>query len=149
MMNSFFLITQVACASNQYMCTDEFEMLFLLLSSLHLSSFNFSENKYKQDLITFLDLIHLYISWRVKIGGCWDLKNLRVHLNWVRDYPKLPGDNGEVPKPNGVVSGSISGRESSLYLTKSSMVIKCLICSPKSKMNFNCAGEDDPSSMCH
>ena len=41
-------------------------------------------------------------------------RNLRL----VRDNPKLPDDNGEVPKPNGVVGGLILSCESSLYFTE-------------------------------
>ena len=41
-----------------------------------------------------------------------------IERGHVWDNPKLPGDSGEVPFPNGVVGGSISAVKPSLYLTK-------------------------------
>ena len=45
----------------------------------------------------------------------------------VRDDPKRPNDNGEVPKLNGVVGGSIPGYEIISLLDRTSQVVKCLM----------------------
>lgn len=51
-------------------------------------------------------------------------------LSMVQDDPKLLEDSGEVPRPNGVVGGSIPGHEvSSLLDGKTSQVAMCLLCS--------------------
>ena len=48
----------------------------------------------------------------------------------VRDDPNPPNDNGEVPKLNGVVGGSIPGHETvSLLDRKTNQVVKHLLCS--------------------
>ena len=50
----------------------------------------------------------------------------------VQDDPKPLNDNGEVPKPNGVVCGSTLGRETvSLLDGKTSQVVKRLLCFKK------------------
>jgi hypothetical protein len=49
----------------------------------------------------------------------------------VRDDPKLPDDSGEVPKSNGVVGGSIHGREIISLLEGTSQVVMHLMCFKK------------------
>ena len=54
----------------------------------------------------------------------------KIHIERVRDDPKEPNDSGEVPKPNGVVGGSIPDHEIvSLLDEKTSQVVKRLLCS--------------------
>ena len=49
----------------------------------------------------------------------------------VQDDFKLLDDSGEVPKPNGVVGGSILGHEIVSLLEGNSQVVKRLLCSKK------------------
>ena len=49
------------------------------------------------------------------------------------DDPKLPDDNGEVRKPNGVVGGSMLGLEIVSLLDGINQVVKRLLCSRESK----------------
>ena len=46
----------------------------------------------------------------------------------VRDDPKLPDDSGKIPTLNGVVGGAIPGYEIISSVTKTSQVVKRLLC---------------------